>query len=109
MGYIHTMKLEIDYEFNAEKNNKLKEERGISFEEVIYYINNGHLLDTIEHPNQSKYEDQKFYVVDIDDYIYLIPFVRQGNKIFLKTIFPSRKHTKQYVEQMEQRRRNSHD
>lgn len=99
------MKLAIEYEFSAEKNNKLKEERDISFEEIIYYINNGHLLDIVEHPNQSKYADQKFYVIDIDDYVHLVPFVRHGNKIFLKTVFPSRKHTKQYMEQMEQRRK----
>jgi len=92
--------MEIEYEYNAEKNTLLKEQRGISFEEVIYYIQNGHLLDTIKHPNKEKYADQYFYVVDVEDYVYLVPFVRQNNKIFLKTIFPSRKHTKQYIEQM---------
>ena len=91
---------EIEYEFSAEKNNTLKEQRSISFEEVIYYISNGHLLDTIQHHNKEKYAGQEFYVVDVDGYVYLVPFVRQNNKIFLKTIFPSRKHTKQYLEKM---------
>ncbi len=91
---------EIVYEFNAEKNNALKEQRGISFEEIIYYISNGHLLDTIQHHNKDKYAGQKFYVVDVDGYVYLVPFVRQNDKVFLKTIFPSRKHTKQYLEKM---------
>jgi hypothetical protein len=91
---------EIEYEFNAEKNSALKEQRGISFEEIIYYISNGHLLDTIQHHNKDKYAAQKFYVVDVDGYVYLVPFVSQNNKIFLKTIFPSRKHTKQYLEKM---------
>lgn len=91
------MTLEIEYEYDTEKNIKLKEERGISFEEVIYYINNGCLLDVIKHPNKEKYANQYFYVVDIDSYVYLIPFVREGGRIFLKTIFPSRKHTKKYL------------
>lgn len=85
------------YEYNAEKNIKLKEERGVSFEEIIYYIDNGFLLDVIEHPNKEKYIAQQFYVVDVEGYVHLVPFVKNGEKIFLKTIFPSRKHTKLYL------------
>jgi len=92
--------MEIEYEYNAEKNVKLKEQRGISFEEIIYYINTGHLLDTIQHPNKNKYADQRFYVVDVDGYVHLVPFVREGDRVFLKTIFPSRKHTKKYLERV---------
>lgn len=98
------MTLIIEYEYSAEKNSKLKEQRGISFDEIIYYINNGHLLDTIMHTNKNKYANQQFYVVDVEGYVHLVPFVRSGDKIFLKTIFPSRKHTKQYLEQMKNRR-----
>lgn len=100
---------ELEYEYDPEKNIKLKEERGISFEEVIYYINNGHLLDVVRHPNKEKYLNQYLYVLDVDGYVYLVPFVRQGAKIFLKTIFPSRKHTKKYLEQMIQRRGKPHE
>lgn len=100
---------EVEYEYSAEKNAKLKEERGISFEEIVYYINNGYLLDTVQHPNKDKYASQEFYVVDVESYVYLIPFVRQNNKIFLKTIFPSRKHTKQYLEEILKRRRKDHE
>lgn len=96
--------MEIEYEYNADKNIKLKEQRGISFEEIIYYIDSGQLLDTIAHPNKNKYEDQYFYVVNVDNYMYLVPFVRTGNRVFLKTIFPSRKHTKIYLEKMAKRR-----
>ena len=103
------MILALEYEYSAEKNSKLKEERGISFEEIIYYINSGHLLDTIQHPNTDKYAGQHFYVIDVDGYVYLVPFVRQGNQIFLKTIFPSRKHTKKYLEQMKKNRRKNHE
>ena len=94
---------EAEYEFSAEKNGILKGERGISFEEIIYYISNGKLLDTIQHHNNNKYNGQMFYVVDVEGYVYLVPFIRQKNKIFLKTIFPGRKHTKQYLEKLKQR------
>lgn len=95
--------MEIEFEYNAEKNARLKQQRHISFDEIIYYINNGHLLDIVQHHNKEKYADQHFYVVDIEGYIYLVPFVENGNKIFLKTIFPSRKHTKKYLEQIKKR------
>jgi len=91
--------MEIEYEYNAEKNMKLKAERGISFEEIIYYINSGYLIEIIQHPNKNKYASQWFYVVDVEGYVYLVLFVRDGQKVFLKTIFPSRKHTKKYREQ----------
>ncbi len=96
--------MEIEYEYNAEKNIKLKEQRGISFEEIIYYINSGYLLDTIQHPNKNEYAGQQFYGVDVDGYVHLVPFVRAGNKVFLKTIFSSRKHTKKYLERVTKRR-----
>jgi hypothetical protein len=95
--WFYTIRMETEYEYNAEKNSKLKSERGISFEEIIYYIENGHLLDVIEHPNQDKYASQHFYVIDVDGYVHLVPFVRTERSIFLKTIFPSRKHTKTYL------------
>lgn len=94
------MSTNTEYEFNSDKNIKLKQERDISFEEIIFYINNGGLLDTIEHPNKEKYAGQQFYVVDVDGYVYLVPFVENEEHIFLKTIFPSRKHTKQYLKEM---------
>ena len=91
--------MDFEYDYNADKNIKLKEERGISFDEIIYYINSGHLLDTVEHPNKEKYPGQHFYVVDVDGYVHIIPFVRQDKGVFLKTIIPSRKHTKKYLAQ----------
>ncbi len=60
---------ETNYEFSAEKNSMLTEQRGISFEEIIYYISNGYLLDTVQHHNKERYKNQKFYVVDIEGYI----------------------------------------
>ena len=85
------------YEYSSIKNQFLIKERHISFEEVIAAIDNGQLLDIIEQPNQDKYPNQKVYIVQVNDYVYLVPFVKKDERtIFLKTIFPSRKAKKQY-------------
>jgi hypothetical protein len=83
--------------FSPKKNSKLKAERSISFEEIIAAIEDGYLLDVLEHPNREKYGHQKMYVVCAKEYIYLIPFVenKEGD-IFLKTIIPSRKAKQAY-------------
>ena len=80
----------------------MKEERQISFEDVIFYIEQGFLLDVLEHPNQEKYKGQKIFVVQIDDYAYLIPFIEDEREIFLKTIIPSRKATRKYLKGSEE-------
>jgi hypothetical protein len=85
------------FSWNEEKNGLLKDERQISFEDVVFYIEQGFLLDVLEHPNQKKYKGQKIFVVQIDDYAYLVPFVEDDNEVFLKTIIPSRKATKKYL------------
>ena len=84
------------YAWNPEKNEKLKIERGISFEEVVFHIEHGDEVDVLEHPNQAKYPGQMISVVLIEGYVYLIPYVESDEKIFLKTIIPSRKATKKY-------------
>lgn len=89
--------MEIVYEYSKEKSALLKEERGISFEEVIAVIREGRVLDVIDNPSKTKYGHQKMYVVEIDHYIYLVPFVETTTGVFLKTIFPSRKLTKIYL------------
>jgi len=86
------------YSWNNNKNEELKKERGISFEDVIYYIENRQLLAILKHTNQIKYPGQKLFVLEIDNYAYLIPFVETEKEIFLKTIIPSRKTTKKYLE-----------
>lgn len=96
-----------EFEFDTDKNTTLKKERGISFEEIILLIDEGHLLDVVEHPNKIKYEHQQIYVVDVGGYIHLVPFVREENKIFLKTIYPSRKATKEYLTKKEKKHEHS--
>ncbi len=85
------------FEWNNEKNDKLKEERGISFEDVLYYIDKGDILDIVLHPQQDKYPDQKMFIIVMENYVYLVPFIETKNLIFLKTIIPSRKATKKYL------------
>jgi hypothetical protein len=84
------------FSWNEEKNELLKAERQISFEDVVFYIEQGFLLDILEHPNQKKYQGQMIFVVQIDDYAYLVPFVEDDHEVFLKTITPSRKATRKY-------------
>lgn len=85
------------YAWNPEKNKLLKKERGISFEDVVFHIGTGDLMDIFEHPNQERYPGQSIMVVIVEGYAYLVPFVESDEEIFLKTIIPSRKVTKQYV------------
>lgn len=85
------------FNWNTEKNQALIAERGISFEDVLYAIQSGDLLDDVAHPNPDKYSNQKMFVVDVDDYVYLVPYVETSEEIFLKTIIPSRKATKHYL------------
>lgn len=83
--------------WNAEKNEQLKTERGVSFEEVVFHIENGSVLAVIAHPNQAKYAHQRVYLVKIDDYVYVVPFVESDDEIFLKTVMPSRRMTRKYL------------
>ena len=85
------------FSWNTEKNKMLKAERLLCFEDVVLCIEMGFLLDILEHPNQEKYKGQKIFVVQVDDYAYLIPFVENEVEVFLKTIIPSRKATKKYL------------
>jgi hypothetical protein len=76
---------------------KLKKERGIGFEDIVFHIERGDMLDILEHPNPDRYQGQRIFVVRREDYVYLVPFVEDGHTVFLKTIIPSRKATKEYL------------
>lgn len=79
--------------WSSEKNEILKHERGISFEEIAYLIQSGKILGIEENPGRS---NQKMYILEIENYAVIVPFVEKNNEIFLKTAFPSRKYTKRY-------------
>jgi len=91
---LHIMK---PINWNSTKNQQLISERGVSFEDIVFYMQQGQLLDDIEHPNSEKYPEQRIFVVDVDGYVHLVPYIEDRKEIFLKTVIPSRKATKQYL------------
>ena len=84
--------------YSLEKNEILKSTRDISFEDVILALEEGYLLDDIEHPNKEKYPNQNIFIilVVVKNYVYLVPYVEDETSIFLKTIIPSRKMNRKY-------------
>lgn len=85
------------FRWNHDKNELLKAERGISFEEIVLAIEADGLLDELLHPNQEKYPNQSVLVVALDGYVYLVPYVEEQDYYFLKTVIPSRKATRDYL------------
>jgi hypothetical protein len=85
------------FAWDAAKNAKLRAERGIGFEDIVFHIERGDLLDTVDHPNPARYAGQPMFVVRREACVYLVPFVEDAHIVFLKTIIPSRKATKQYL------------
>jgi uncharacterized DUF497 family protein len=83
----------IYFNWNTEKNEILKRERGLSFEEIVYLIESGQILGIEENPSRP---DQKIYILEIENYAVVVPFMKTGNEIFLKTAFPSRKYSKRF-------------
>jgi len=83
--------------WNAGKNESLRVFRGVTFEAVVVAIEAGGLLDVVAHPNAARYPGQRVLVVAVDDYVHLVPFVEERDYLFLKTIIPSRKATRDYL------------
>ena len=86
-----------EFDWDDEKNELLEKTRGVSFEDVVFHIENGDVLDIIRHPNASRYPNQRVIVLNVEGYVYLVPYVEQKGTRFLKTIIPSRKATKEYL------------
>lgn len=87
------------FHWSSLKNEILRDSRGISFENIVVSIESGGLLDVLAHPNKGKYPRQRIFVVACDNYVFLVPFVEEKDCFFLKTIIPSRKATKEYLDQ----------
>lgn len=83
--------------WSPEKNEWLKRNRGISFEIAVFQIEAGNILDILEHAHQERYSDQRIFVIEFEDYAYLVPFVEDEDEVFLRTIIPSRKATRKYL------------
>jgi len=90
----------MEFDYSAAKNLQLLRGRGIGFEEMIFHIKNN-LLDVVMHPNRVKFPHQEVFVIDVEGYVYLVPFLRQEARFFLKTLYPSRKFTKLYMQTQE--------
>lgn len=87
------------FDWDPEKNEWLKRERGISFEEIALLLGNGQLWKDAPHPNPEDYPNQRVFLVPVDDYIFFVPYVVNGETFFLKTAFPSRKATREYLKE----------
>ena len=84
-------------QWNPEKNSILKERRAICFEDIQVAIQEGNLLETIDHQNSTTYPNQFILIVKVQEYVYSVPCIVEETGLFLKTIYPSRKLTKQYI------------
>ncbi len=85
------------FNWDDKKNEQLKKARGVSFEQIVFLIDNDCVLDILEHPNKKQYRGQRIYIINIDNYAYAVPFEDKGEERILKTIFPSRKYTLAYL------------
>jgi len=86
-----------DFDWSSEKSESLGRVRGMFFEDIVICIQNGHVLDVIRHPNRDRYPGQNIIVLNVDGYVWLVPYVKQKGVRFLKTIMPSRKATREYL------------
>ena len=80
--------------WNREKNEWLIKNRGICFEDILFNINNNFLIDDVKHPKHEKYSGQRIMVFNIEENIYLGPYIESEDEIFLRIIIPIRKATK---------------
>lgn len=88
-----------NFDWNIEKNKKLQKERGINFEQAVQAILSNDLIKIEKNPSK-KHPNQLMYIIKINNYCYLVPFIKQKDKIFLKTVIPSRKATKKYIKNL---------
>ena len=89
------------FNWDNKKNEALKRDRGVSFEQMVLLIQEDYVLDILEHPKQTRYQKQRLYIINIENYAYVVPFVDGERERFLKTIFPSRKYTQIYLRKKE--------
>ena len=91
------------FDWDSSKNEKLRTQRNITFEQVIFHLGQGDVWKIADHPNQEKYPGQRIFLVLIDEYIYMVPHWIEEDRIVLKTIIPSRKYTKQFMKEREKK------
>ena len=91
--------MKLIFDLNHEKNAALKKRHGIGFEDVVVAFLERRLLSDIKHPNQDRYPNERIAVVAINEYIYAVPYILDGETRFLKTLYPSRKLQKQFFDE----------
>ena len=92
----------VTFDWNPDKNEELKSERGVSLEEIALLLGSGALWKVEEHYNSERYLNQKIFFLPIKEYVYLVPCMEDDETIFLKTAFPSRRATRDYLKEMEE-------
>ena len=85
------------FRWSPDKNDVLKQERGVSFEDITVAVEAGGLLEIVPHQNPAKYPRQRIMVVEVAGYAFLVSFVEEEDHFFLKTIIPSRKATRDFI------------
>ena len=83
--------------WDHKKNSWLKSNRAVCFEDILWYLQNDMVLDVLPNPNQERYPNQNMLILNIDNYIYVVPYEESETEIYLKTVFPSRKYTRIYL------------
>jgi len=83
--------------FSEKKDKWLRKERGVGFVEISQSIKEERMIKVIDHPNKKKFPKQKMFLVQLKNYLYVVPFVEEVGYIFLKTVYPSNKYTKKYL------------
>jgi hypothetical protein len=91
----------VKFDWDPKKNEQIRRDRGITFEEISLLLAGGQLWAISEHWNEERYPHQKIFLVPIDEYIYAVPYAKDGDVYFLKTAFPSRKLTRKYKKEIE--------
>lgn len=79
--------------YNHDKSELLKTIRGVSFKEVAEMVIKGDIFEVVNNPG---YPNQMAFILKINGYFWVCPFVENDVEIFLKTLYPSRKANKLY-------------
>jgi uncharacterized DUF497 family protein len=87
------------FEWDPQKNELLKSTRDISFEAIVVHLALGDLWRVADHPDQARYPEQRLFFVVVDEYVHIVPYEERGKVIWLITIIPSRKATRDYLEE----------
>jgi uncharacterized DUF497 family protein len=84
----------MDFVWDTEKNDWLKRERLVSFEEIAAMIQEDDYCDVIENPARA---GQQCVIVRLRSYTWIVPYVIDAeDRIVLKTAYPSRKYHRIY-------------